>query len=182
VPGGVLHTFGPDTLIFEIQQTSDIAQSVMPTDLAGNRLPDDVWHQNIEATLRELRREPRPRPTHGLERHVGHNRVTVCAAGPHFAMERWKLTEPLRLTLPAGRCATLTNLVDPVGLTWNGGTDLVARAESRILPAALQEVTVVPDGLGYILVCYVPDLATDIVGPLKEAGYGDEEIAALARH
>ena len=75
--------------------------------------------------------------------------------------------------------ATLTNLVEPVGLTWNGGTDLVARAESRVLPAALEEVTVVPDGLGYILVCYVPNVADDIVRPLKEAGYGDEEIAVL---
>ena len=179
VPGGALHTFGPDTLIFEIQQTSDIAQSVMPTDLAGNRLPDDVWRQNIDATLRELNRAPRPRPTHGLDRQQGNNRVTACAAGPHFALERWKLTEPLRLTLPAGRCATLTNLVDPVGLTWSSGTDLVARAESRILPAALREVTVVPDGLSYVLVCYVPDLASDIVGPLRAAGYGDEEIGAL---
>lgn len=179
VPGGVLHTFGPDTLIFEIQQTSDIAQSVMPTDLSGTRLPEETWHANIEATLRELRREPRPRPTHGLERMVGHNRVTTCAAGPYFALERWKLTEPLTLKLPAGRCATLTNLVEPVGLTWNGGTDLVARAESRVLPAVLEEVTVVPDGLGYILVCYVPNVADDIVRPLKEAGYGDEEIAVL---
>ena len=179
VPGGVLHTFGPDTLIFEIQQTSDIAQSVMPTDLAGNRHPDEIWRQNIEATLRELRRDPQPQPTHGLERHVGHNRVTVCTAGPYFTLERWKLTEPLTLKLPAGRCATLTNLVEPVGLTWHGGTDLVARAESRVLPAALEEVTVIPDGLAYILVCYVPDVAADIVAPLRDAGYGDEEIAAL---
>src|SRR5918993_738638 len=32
VPGGILHAFGPDTLIFEVQQTSDLGQSVMPTD------------------------------------------------------------------------------------------------------------------------------------------------------
>ncbi|MBA2277477.1 MAG: mannose-6-phosphate isomerase [Chloroflexia bacterium] len=179
IPGGVLHTFGPDTLIFEIQQTSDIAQSVMPTDLAGNRHSDETWRHNIEATLRELRRDPLPRPTHGLEHLDGNNRVTTCAAGPHFAMERWKLTEPLRLTLPPGRCATLTNLVEPVGLTWEGGTDLIDRAESRVLPAALGEVTIVPDGLAYVLVCYVPDLTRDIIAPLHEAGYGDGEIAAL---
>src|SRR5215216_1260914 len=30
VPGGILHTFGPDTLILEVQQTSDLGQFVMP--------------------------------------------------------------------------------------------------------------------------------------------------------
>src|SRR5215211_7610283 len=38
VPGGILHTFGPDTLILEVQQTSDLGQFVMPFDLYGNRL------------------------------------------------------------------------------------------------------------------------------------------------
>jgi mannose-6-phosphate isomerase len=27
--------------------------------------------------------------------------------------------------------------------------------------------------------CYVPDLESDVIGPLREAGYSDEEIGAL---
>jgi mannose-6-phosphate isomerase len=55
VPGGILHTFGPDTLILEVQQTSDLGQFVMPFDLYGNRLNEDEWDANIEATLDELK-------------------------------------------------------------------------------------------------------------------------------
>ena len=47
VPGGILHTFGPDTLIFEVQQTSDLGQFVMPYDLYGNRLSEEEWDANI---------------------------------------------------------------------------------------------------------------------------------------
>ena len=38
VPGGIIHSFGPGTLIYEIQQTSDLGQNVMPADLYGNML------------------------------------------------------------------------------------------------------------------------------------------------
>src|SRR3712207_5160189 len=55
VPAGVIHSFGPDTLIFEVQQTSDLGQSVMPTDLYGNPLPKGEWEENINAALDELR-------------------------------------------------------------------------------------------------------------------------------
>src|SRR5215212_3828320 len=56
VPGGIIHTFGPDTLIFEVQQTSDLGQFVMPEDLYGNRLSEEEWDANIIATLDELKR------------------------------------------------------------------------------------------------------------------------------
>ena len=49
VPGGIIHTFGPDTLIFEVQQTSDLGQFVMPEDLYGNRLSEE-WDANINAS------------------------------------------------------------------------------------------------------------------------------------
>jgi len=179
VPGGTLHTFGPGTLVFEIQQTSDIGADVMRIDNYGNVRDDATWQANIETVLQQLRRDPQPIPTHGLARFEGHNRRTVCAAGPHFVLERWKITTPLTLTLPEGRGAAITNLVNPVGIAWPGGAESIARAESRILPAALQQVTLIPDGIAYVLVAYVPDLATDVVAPLRAAGYEDEEIATL---
>ncbi|MGB3305942.1 MAG: hypothetical protein WBA63_07135 [Thermomicrobiales bacterium] len=179
VPGGTLHTFGPGTLVFEIQQTSDIASDVMRADNFGNVHDEETWRERIETTLSQLRLAPQPMPTHGLARFDGHNRRTVCTAGPYFAIERWKITTPLRLDLPAGRGATITNLVDPVGISWDGGTDVIARAESRVLPAALRRCTLVPDGIAYVLVCYVPDLLSDIVLPLRAEGYSDDEIRSL---
>lgn len=179
VPGSTLHTFGPGTLVFEIQQTSDIASDVMPIDNMNVAYDDDAWHRRIETTLSQLALESQPVPTHGLARFDGHNRKTVCAAGPYFAIERWKITTALRLDLPNGRGATMTNLVNPAGISWERGAEVIGRAESRVLPAALRRVTLVPDGIAYVLVCYVPDLWNDIVLPLRAEGYGDDEIRSL---
>ena len=121
----------------------------------------------------------RPLPTHGLERFEGYNRRTVCAAGPHLALERWKVTQPLSLAVPAGRGLFVTNLVEPMAIAWRGGADLIDRAESRFLPPGLESCTFIPDGLGYLLVGYVPDVLADVVGPLQEAGHSDARIATL---
>jgi mannose-6-phosphate isomerase len=37
----------------------------------------------------------------------------------------------------------------------------------------------VPEGEANLIVCYVPDLTRDVVAPLREAGYSDEEIRYL---
>ncbi len=118
-------------------------------------------------------------PTHGLERFEGYNRRTVCAAGPDFALERWKVTQPLPLPVAPGRSLFVTNLVEPVAIVWRGGSDLIDRAESRVLPPGLGTCTFFPDGLGYLLVSYVPDPRADVIGQLREAGHSDARIATL---
>ncbi len=179
VPGGTLHSFGPDTLIFEIQQTSDLGQSVMPVDLFGKRLDEAEWDANIAATLDELRVDVLPVPNHGLTRYEGDVRIVVGCAGPHFALERWNLAVPFKVPARPDRCQTLTNLGDPVGISYGGGVETLGRAESCIIPAAMGGFTLVPDGKAVVLACFVPDLARDIVAPLRAAGHTDAEIAAL---
>jgi len=122
---------------------------------------------------------PQPLPTHGLERFEGYNRRTVCAAGPNLVLERWKVTQPLILSRLAGRSRFVTNLVEPMAIVWRGGSDLIGRAESRLLPAGMTSCTFIPDGLGYLLVSYVPDLFADVVTPLRNAGHSDAVIAML---
>jgi mannose-6-phosphate isomerase len=182
VPGGILHSFGPDTLIFEIQQTSDLGQHVMPHDLHGNRLSDEEWDGAIDRTLAELKRGFVPKPNPGLDKpdDGSGNRVRVGAAGPHFALERWTLVAPHREPAHPDRCWTVSNVGDPVVLRWDGGEQTVDRATSRIVPAVLGEVEVVPTAESAdLIVCYVPDLRRDIVDPLRAAGHADEAIAEL---
>ncbi len=64
-------------------------------------------------------------------------------------------------------------------IEYAGGTERLGRAESCILPAAIGEVRLVPEGEVSLVVCYVPDLERDVVTPLREAGHPDEEIRAL---
>ena len=182
VPGGVLHGFGPDTLIFEIQQTSDLAQSVMPTDLHGNRHSDAQWNANIAAAMAELKTDFLPAPTHGLEKPQDQgpgNRYTVCCAGPHFALERWTLAATHREPAHPERCLTLSNLGDPVGIAYDGGVATLGRAESCIVPAALGAFTVVPDRRTVLLAGYLPHLERDVVALLRAAGHTDDAIRTL---
>jgi mannose-6-phosphate isomerase len=180
VPGGVIHAFGPDTLVFEVQQTSDLGQFVTPTSLYGERLDDETWRSNIEAALDELRMDYRPRPNPGLVLQDGGTRRVLGCAGPHFALERWTLTEPLTEPSHPERCLTLSNVGEQVLIEYEDGTETLGPGESCVLPAAIGEVRVTPEGAeASLIACYVPDLERDVVAPSREAGYSDEEIRAL---
>jgi mannose-6-phosphate isomerase len=179
VPGGILHSFGPDTLIFEIQQTSDLSQTVMPTDLYGRRLSEVEWNANIEATLAELKTDFMPRPNAGLEWTAGDNHFRVGCASKHFALERWILNETRTEPIHLGKCMTISNVGDLVRIDHAGGREVLNRGESCVIPAALTEYAIVPEDVGDLIVCFVPDLAEDVVKPLREAGHNDEAIALL---
>ena len=181
VPGGVIHAFGPDTLVFEVQQTSDLGQFVTPMSLYGERLGDETWEANIEAALDELREDYRPRPNPGLALEDGPNSRVLCCAGPYFALERWSLTEPYTVSSRPERCLTLSSVADPARIEYPGGVERLDRGESCVLPASIGEVRLVPGEAGgaSLVVCYVPNLERDVVAPLREAGYSDEEIRAL---
>jgi len=179
VPGGVLHSFGPNTLIFEIQQTSDLAQNVMPIDLLGNQYPEEQWDANIAQTLAELKRDYRPVPNPGLTIERGQNRYRYCCAGPYFALERWSLRETHLEPAHPDRCLTISCVGDAVELHYSGGSLRLDRATSCLIPAALGEFSIEPSGVGDLIVCYLPDLAEDVIAPLAAAGYTSEKIAAL---
>jgi len=181
VPGGVIHAFGPDTLVFEVQQTSDLGQFVTPTSLYGERLDDETWRSNIEAALDELRPDYLPRPNPGLVLQDGENRRVFGCAGPHFVLERWTLTEPLTEPSHPYRCLTLSNVGGPALIEYEGGTETLGSGESCVLPAVIGEVRVAPHEVSEasLISCYIPDLERDVVAPLREAGYSDEEIRAL---
>jgi len=125
-------------------------------------------------------RSPLPQPpNHGLDLFDRFNRRTICAAHEGLLLERWKISLPLDLSLKPDRWHYLTNLVAPVALNWPGGSMLLKRTESRFLPRGLDRITIVPDGLGYVLIGSIPNLMPDVVIPLRRAGYDRSAIASL---
>jgi mannose-6-phosphate isomerase len=180
VPAGVLHSFGPDTVVFEVQQTSDLAVTVMPTDIYGKPHDVSVWEHNINETLDEMRDHPNPTPNQGLARKNGTNKITVCCAGPYFAMERWALTETHKEPAHEHRCLTLTGINGDVTIKYDGASETLPKGVSCIIPAGIGEFSVVPqNGSAELIACYVPNLDDDIRKHLKDAGHSAEAISSL---
>lgn len=179
VPGGTLHSFGPDTLIYEIEQTSDIQQHAMPWNMEdGSVVPPDERRLNIDKLLKELNPESRPDFKPGLRLQVGEgiDRL-VCCASAYFALERWRVNTAVSLHYEFEHAVILSNVAAPVTVRsgkWHGELE---RAKSLLLPAKLGNVEI--SGPADILIGYVPDLEKDIYAPLEAAGYGIEVIAGL---
>ena len=179
VPGGTLHSFGPDTLLYEIQQTSDILQSAMPYNMRdGEYLDPDDWHRNLDLLLEEINLEARPSFHPGLRLAAGadFDRL-ICTASPYYVLERWRVgtLAPARHTFDTG--IILTNVGGPVTVRSGIWEELLDRAETLLLPACLRKVQIA--GPADVLVGYLPDLDQDVVAPLLTAGYSPDVIASL---
>jgi len=179
VPAGVLHSFGPNTLVFEVQQTSDLGQTVMPTDLYGNPHPIEVWEKNINNVLDELRPQFAPKPHPGLLKTSNGNKYSVGSAGPYFVLERWTLSQPHKEPAHEDRCMTISNLGVAVEIRYTQGSERLERGQSCVIPAAMGDFQIVPSKKSDLVVCYVPDLDNDIRKPLRDAGHSEENIRLL---
>lgn len=90
-------------------------------------------------------------PTHGEETFHGHNRQTTYPSPAGIAIERWKLTQALSIPVKDAPYA-LVDLARPMAMVWGGGTDLIGHGECRYAPEGCGPVTLIPNGLGYVLV------------------------------
>jgi mannose-6-phosphate isomerase class I len=179
VPGGTLHSFGPDTLLYEIQQTSDVLQTAMPYNMRdGSYIDTDEWHRNIDMLLQEIRLDSRPSFNPGLRIIVGDDfERLVCCASPYFALERWRIGNVAPARHSFETALIVTNVGGPAFLTSGAWAGELSRAETILLPAAAGSVEI--SGPADVLVGYLPDLEHDIIEPLSRAGYSREVIATL---
>lgn len=179
VAGGTPHSFGPDTLVFEIEQTSNIQQHAMPWHMEdGSPVPPQERRQNIEMLLDELNPEPRPDFRPGLRLPVeGGVARTICVASSYFALERWKAESGAVIRHSFDHAMILSNVGPPTAVRAGPWAGELGRAKSLLLPAALGGVEIT--GPAEILFGYLPDLDRDIRAPIKAAGHGPELIAGL---
>ncbi|MEU6387892.1 mannose-6-phosphate isomerase [Streptomyces sp. NPDC046939] len=178
VPGGTLHSFGPRTLVYEIEQTSDIQQHAMRWTMEdGSPVSDADFASHLDMLMREVDLETRPDFIPGLSIAVDDavERVFLCM-GPYFALERWRAgtAAPLRHSFTTAQI--LSNVGAPVEVRSGGWSGRLGRAETLLLPAVCADVEIT--GPADVLLGYLPDLDRD-TRLLRAAGYSAHAIASL---
>ena len=179
-PAGVVHAIGKGIVYCEVQQNSDITYRLYDWGRLDNQGKPRPLHidQGLAVLGATNRTSPIVQPL-VLPAGGGVRRTILCAC-PHFAVELLELDGPMRLRRARRALQAAVVLEGQVTLAGGGAqTATCTKGQSAVLPAVLSEVEARPTGHARLLLAYLPDMAADIVAPLRAAGYGVEQIAGL---
>jgi mannose-6-phosphate isomerase len=149
IPPGTVHGIGPDVVVFEVQQNSDLTYRFY--DWGRGRevhLQDAETVLDVERGHREVRPvvESKPLPDGGR----------LLIATEHFAVRRYAVERTLQLATGA-RYATVTVLGGRGALSWRqGGADgrlPMVPGDTVLVPACIDAFVVEPEGPLDVVVC-----------------------------
>jgi mannose-6-phosphate isomerase len=182
VPARTIHAICEGILLYEVQQSSDTTYRLYDWGRTDDRgMPRDL---HVDQSLKVLdtsahahhRIEPLAVSTGGgIQR-----RLRVACA--YFAVEEYEFTGARNLVLPRYRSfAACTFMRGRAALLDNGKEINNFKAgDSLLLPASIGPNLELTAEAGTLLVIsWIPDLAADIIAPLRAAGHGNQAICAL---
>jgi len=185
IPGGLIHSIGPDLLLFEIQQNNDLTYRIYDWDRPDPRGLPRPLHPRRSLEAINFNQGP-VAPLAGAELEVEGGRRTYLAACRHFLLSRLELRSPFRREArkPSSKPSfVLLTAVQGRGLIRGGaGQTGIEGGETVLIPAGLEEYEIVPhpNPSLVLLESRPPDLREELIAPLKAGGFGDREIEALA--
>ena len=180
VPAGTMHATLSGTLLYEIQQSSDTTFRFYDWDRVDDSGKPRALH--IKQALEVL-------DTTYHNCHVIHPVIieqtdgitrTIRVACRYFALEEYSIAHNTVFTLPhRASFQVITVLSGSITLRTPEQTTSVGSGDSALIPANLLEYTMQADAATHVLVSYVPDIATDIVAPIKAIGIPVADIEQL---
>ncbi len=174
---GTMHCSRGGILFYEIMQNSDITIGLRGREHPPGSEARKAWAAEALKAVRIVAGPSCRIPTVTIDR--GGNRVTFIFACRYFALERLDLASPMRLPCAGPRFFVLTQIEGQSTVEGGGRTESLRPGQSCLLPAALGDVRVTPKGPCSLLKAYVPDLAGDVILPLRAAGIPDQRIFGL---
>ncbi len=180
VPAGLVHAIGKGIVLAEIQQNSDTTYRFYDWDRRDDAGRPRELH--VEKSLRVSQLDAQTEhkiASLAIEReNFGRTFLVACR---YFALERWHVSRAAAAPAPAGKFHIITALAGDARITFDGGQSVsMPHGQTAFIPAMRGAYRVAPQTASCELLCaYVPDLAADVVAPLRAAGFADADIARL---
>jgi mannose-6-phosphate isomerase len=173
---GTMHYSRGGVLFYEIMQNSDVTLPLRRWPRGTQEEQERMLELASAAVHLE---EPFDCQTKPVTLREGANVRTYVMACQHFAVERLDLTAPYLLSNDGRHFCALSQVQGNSIVRSANTTVELGPGLSCLIAAELSQVTIEPAPEASILVSYVPNLITDIIQPLRDAGVDDQAIAAI---
>lgn len=147
IPAGTVHAIGPDLVVFEVQQNSDLTYRLYDWGRPRPVQPEKA----LAATRTQAADSPPTVPAQLLA-----DGGQLVVASEHFRVRRYRLASPWALATQ-GRYATITVVAGSGALQWHDGSGerrlALQMADTVLLPASCAAVQLIPDRSLDLLLC-----------------------------
>ena len=176
LPAGTVHAIGAGLVLAEIQQNSDVTYRLY-----------DWGRVQADGNPRELHIDKAREAIHFGEDHPGLSRPLILpadggerqvhAACSYFAAERVNFSGAMPRTTAGTTFHIVLALSGKLIVSAEGASLALPPGRAVLIPGGAGAYTV--EGHGSYLDYYVPDLEADIINPVRQEGYTDEDLRAL---
>ncbi len=182
IPPGRIHAIGAGILLFEIQQNSDV--TIIPEFLFLHGVAIEESRDGIakQMFLDQIRLEEIPQgeeKIRPLAIPCGENKRIFHMACNNFALEEWHINSPWKVNSHPDKFVAFTTVEGQGQIIYDGGKESYQAGRTIFIPAKMGDYQIVPSIPSHLLCSYVPDLFSDVITPLRHAGFSDLEITGL---
>jgi mannose-6-phosphate isomerase len=177
IPAGTPHTIGPNMVVFEVQEYSDLTYRVYDYGRVDSHGKARELH--LEKALQVVNFDGSAvlpfRPQSPMDE-FGAAYVCYLSACLYFLVEKWLVNGlGARQCTDFSRFELLTVLSGKSEIRWEGGTSPLTAGETWLLPACLGKYMILsPAAESEIIRTYVPDIAA-FDQEMAARGYSEEE-------
>lgn len=144
VPGGRVHAIGTGCLILEIQQNSNTTYRIYDWDRVDSKGKGRELH--IDKALKVIDWKNNGNPLCK----VSGSTIQNCE---YFCLDRFVLSAAQKFPMSGKSFHALFVAEGSGSISWNGGKETLSPGQSWLVPAALGEYTLCPDGAGLTVLC-----------------------------
>ncbi len=181
IPAGTVHAILGGTLLYEVQETSDITLRLYDWGRVGSDGKPRALHVRESLEVLETQYHDRhcvpPLTVDSGTPGVQHRLRAACR---YFALEEYLFSRTGRAAVPVrDSFQVLTVVKGDARLVWPEGEMAATLGTTTLIPASCSPVQLAAAPDTVVLVSWVPDLEADIVLPLRAAGIAEEHIVRL---
>jgi mannose-6-phosphate isomerase len=178
VPPGAIHALGPDIVLFEAEENSDVTYRLDDFGRTGlDGKPRPLHHEKGLEVIQPQLPPYRDLPHLEIRELYGVRRLIVACE--FFAVEELQLADVGSFNSAHDRVEALTVIAGEGRVETAAGWYAYRVGDSWLIPPASSAYRLVPEQESRLLKFYVPDVNEDFRKPLSQAGLKSEEIGKI---
>lgn len=179
IPSGTVHAIMGNSLIYEVQQTSDTTFRLYDWDRCDAQNRPRALHIDEAMQVIDMQGNLSYRIDPVVTEYCGYSH-SLRVACRYFAVEEYRFFKPMEIRPIIRKSFRVVTVIEgTASVRYGNSENTLEKGRTILIPGILKEISIFADANSTLLVTFVPDLVEDIIGSLTAKKVSADKIISL---